>query len=338
MNLFYYPEKDSTIYSQSSIRELNFGKSEILELKNNWSMGAGSDISRVLLQFKIPFTLQNYTNFNHLKFYLKLNITQSEELTDDTSICVHPLTDYWQSGTGIGFDADPEYGAVNWLYKTDSELWNSEQIGGGSYYTHIQRCEEEKKPLVAVYKFTNKTSDVELDVTEIVKCWILGDIQNNGFLIKFQNEGRTEKSQSIKFYSSDTNTIYSPFLKVCYLDYVSGESPNDDFISGSLSGSLNNVSIDMPVENYLSDSYTDENDEKTIIGSCEQYTEQPVIIKKPTPTISGDIIAKIKTIRKKYFNKEQIKFNVSVRNKNPIKTFTKKARYGGGNLTDYDMF
>ena len=50
MILFYYPKKDSTIYSQSSIRELNFGKSEILELRNDWSMGKGSDISRILLQ------------------------------------------------------------------------------------------------------------------------------------------------------------------------------------------------------------------------------------------------------------------------------------------------
>ena len=31
---FYNPEKDSTIYSRASVRELNFGKSEILALKN----------------------------------------------------------------------------------------------------------------------------------------------------------------------------------------------------------------------------------------------------------------------------------------------------------------
>lgn len=217
MILFYYPKKDSTIYSQSSIRELNFGKSEILELRNDWSMGKGSDISRILLQFDIPFSLQNYTNFKNLRFYLKLNITQSEELTDDTNICIHPLSDEWQSGTGIGFDADPEYHAVNWLYKTDSDLWNTEGQGGGSYYTHIKRCEEDKIPLVSIYKFENKTSDVEVDVTDIVKCWILNDIKNNGFLVKFESEGRSERSQSIKFYSSNTNTIYSPMLKVAML-------------------------------------------------------------------------------------------------------------------------
>lgn len=338
MILFYYPKKDSTIYSQSSIRELNFGKSEILELRNDWSMGKGSDISRILLQFDIPFSLQNYTNFKNLRFYLKLNITQSEELTDDTNICIHPLSDEWQSGTGIGFDADPEYHAVNWLYKTDSDLWNTEGQGGGSYYTHIKRCEEDKIPLVSIYKFENKTSDVEVDVTDIVKCWILNDIKNNGFLVKFESEGRSERSQSIKFYSSNTNTIYSPMLKACYVDYVSGGSTNENIGSGSLSGSLSSYEFNIPTSPFSLDSYEEDVDEKIVIGSCEQYVEEPSIIKKPEPTISGDIVAKIKTIRKKYFNNEQIKFNVSVRNKNPIKTFSNKARYSGDSITDCDMF
>ena len=100
MNIFYFPTKDSTIYSQSALRELNFGKSEILEIKNSWSMGSGTDISRVLLKFDIPFNLENYQDFSHLKFFLELKITQSEELTDDTTISVYPISDYWTDGIG----------------------------------------------------------------------------------------------------------------------------------------------------------------------------------------------------------------------------------------------
>ena len=338
MNIFYNPEKDSTIYSQSAIRELNFGKSEILELKNSWSVGRGTGISRILLQYNIPFNLENYQDFEHLKFYLELKITQSEELTDTTQISAFPISDYWQSGIGIGLDADPVYQPVNWIYKTDSEKWESEDDeGGGSYYTHIERCGEDKIPISCTYTFSQKTSDVNLDVTSIVKCWMLGDIPNNGFLIKFTQEGRTERSQSIKFYSSDTNTIYSPRLRAAYFDYVS-QQPNTppSSESGSLSGTLQQLSIPNQPTPEVTDY--DLGWERVIVGSCETILDHTNVINKPTPSLTGDIVAKIKTIRKKYFNNEQIKFNLSVRHKHPIKTFSDKATYSGKNIVDVDMF
>ena len=336
MNIFYNPEKDSTIYSRASVRELNFGKSEILELKNSWSMGSGTDISRILLQYNIPFNLENYQNFAHLKFYLELKITQSEELTDTTKISAYPISDYWQEGIGIGLDADPVYQPVNWTYKTDTEMWESEDSGGGSYYTHIERCGEDKVPISCTYTFSQKTSDVNLDVTSIVKCWMLGDIPNNGFLIKFAQEGRTERNQSIKFYSGDTNTIYSPRLRAAYFDYVSEQNESAQIDnSGSLSGTLQQLNIP---SNSNTDTESDLGWERVVVGSCETISEEPTIINKPTPSVTGDIVAKIKTIRKKYFNNEQIKFNLSVRSKNPIKTFSNKATYSGSNLSDVDMF
>lgn len=337
MNIFYHPEKDTTIYSQTALRELNFGKSEILELKNAWSMAAGSDISRILLQFNIPFNLENYQDFNHLKFYLELKITQSEELTDSTTISAFPVSDYWQEGIGIGLDADPVYQPANWNYKTDTELWGvNDASPGGSYYTHIERCDQTKTQISASYKFSQKTSDVNLDVTEIVKCWMLGDIPNNGLLIKFAQEGHSERNQSIKFYSGNTNTIYSPRLRAAYFDYISVGGGEASMGSGSLSGSLQELKI--PSTPVTEEESGTQPDEKIIVGSCEQVSDQPETVAKPTPTLVGDITAKIKTIRKKYFTNEQIRFNVSVRSKHPTKTFSNKATYSGDNLVGYDMF
>lgn len=92
--------------------------------------------------------------------------------------------------------------------------------------------------------------------------------------------------------------------------------------SGSLSGTLQQLNIP-------NDSNTDTESElmweRVILGSCEAISEEPTIINKPTPSVTGDIVAKIKTIRKKYFNNEQIKFNLSVRSKHPIKTFSNKS-------------
>ena len=92
---------------------------------------------------------------------------------------MYPISDYWQGGIGIGLDADPVYQPVNWTYKTDSRRSGGLKIrveGGGSYYTHIERCGEDKVPISCTYTFSQKTSDVNLDVTSIVKCWMLGDI------------------------------------------------------------------------------------------------------------------------------------------------------------------
>ena len=346
MNRFIYPTADSTIYSLKTIQLLNFGKSEILELKSGFSVQHGLDVSRILIKFDIPFNKQNYTDFSDLKFLLSLKITNAPEVTDSTRIDIYPVTDVWDEGVGIGYDANPAHVPVNWLYKTQDTLWEvdeqSDVEGGGNYYTHVKRCNTPTTTFDCKYVMEQKTSDVKVDVTDIVKCWILDDIPNNGFLLKLSNDTLDNLGTSVKFYSKDTNTIYSPVLVASYDDYSFGgtmpcvvETTN---LSGTLSGTLDTDGE--PELELEPESEDDFNFEKVVQGSCEQLTDPPVSDTSEIclDKVEGDIHVAIRKIKKVYRPVETARFDVSVRPKTPIKTFSKKAKYSGNNYTDYDMY
>ena len=81
MNFFIYPTKDSSVYKKSSLRELNFGRSEILELTNTFSEETDHNLSRILMEFDIPIDKNNYIDYPDLKISLELKITQSEDIS-----------------------------------------------------------------------------------------------------------------------------------------------------------------------------------------------------------------------------------------------------------------
>ena len=70
-----------------------------------------------------------------------------------------------------------------------------------------------------LYQFQKNFSDVKIDITKIINFYLEGSIPNHGIIIKFENES-TSGSGNVKFYSSDTNTIYSPFIQIKYTDFI----------------------------------------------------------------------------------------------------------------------
>lgn len=70
-----------------------------------------------------------------------------------------------------------------------------------------------------------------MNVTPIVKKWITGSgrFNNDGIVLKFSNELESsfETINSLKFFATDSNTIYVPRLHVVWDD--------SSFITGSLS-------------------------------------------------------------------------------------------------------
>ena len=354
MNFFVYPSKDTTISKNINERELSFGTSEILEIKNSFSEGSGHSLSRILMEFDMPLNKDNYVKYNKdLKIFLELKITESEDVSSDIQLQVFPLTESWLEGIGRGFDVDPVYGPANWIYRNHEDKWTNSVVNGGpSNYETIKECSSETiHSIDSNFIFSHKTSDISVDITPIAMRWILGDIPNNGLVIKLKDEStNAPEVGSIKFYSKDTNTIYSPFLRFSYVDSVNllePQQPNESMIntiSGTLSGTLgyekpNTDLLDyeiVPLETILNSNF---DTTKLIDSSCEvieqkNFTQQTTNLQK----ISGNIISKIKTINKKYKNSEILRIDVGVRSKNPMKTILKKAVYGGSHYTDYDMF
>lgn len=353
MNTLYKPTQDSTVYSSKSLWELNFGRSEILELKNTFSESVGQTNSQILIQFETPIKKEELKNYPNIKFTLELKITESEDLSGEVGVSAYPVCDEWIEGNGRGSDTDPLYDPVNWIYKTSDTKWVEEGNTGPTYYTHIQDCTGITYEINSKFILENKTSDVSIDITNIALRWIMGDIPNNGLVLKLIDDSSNTQNSvgSLKFFSRDTNTIYSPSLRLSYVDYsfygckttTNQECGHFNGLSGSISGSLIESETD-----YVGffDAGVDIADEipsdvtKIITSTCQEvvYKEHSVTASDELTKVSGQLFPKIKNIKKIYRTSEIVRMDVGIRNKNPIKTFNKKASYLGNNYTDYDMF
>jgi hypothetical protein len=86
-------------------------------------------------------------------------------------------------------------------------------------------------PTYACYQYFNyQTSDVRMNVTPIVNAWINGEIVNEGFIIMHSDESSSVDYGTLKFFSKETNTIYSPYLDVCWHDAIINTSGSDAII------------------------------------------------------------------------------------------------------------
>ena len=107
--------------------------------------------------------------------------------------------------TGSAF-TDFKYDA-HWITNTGGGTWYTASFGSKNHYYQ---------------SFTKYTNDLDVEVTDYVSEWLDGTRVNNGFIIKKSkvDEQSTTKFGSIKFFSSDTNTIYPPVLETRWDDSV----------------------------------------------------------------------------------------------------------------------
>jgi len=377
MNFFVYPTKDTTIYKRKQLRELNFGKSEILELKNTSNEIHGHDLSRILIQFDMPISSLDLDKYKDLKVSLELKITESEELSNNLKIEALPLTQSWNDGMGRGFDVDPIYEASNWIFRNETDRWNEEELLGPNYFTHMKDCNDLTREINSCFIFNQNTSDITIDITNIALRWIMNDIPNYGLVLKMSDESSNLNSaKSLKFYAKETNTIYYPYLKFSYNDTITltdspVKSSSLDY-SENISGTLNNLSGTLDIFSgtletnlsgslgYASGSLETEIEPLVSIGYSENYEE--IVDEENLDTtriidsscievknvsneffyqgdfVKEEVFAKVKQIKKIYRPNEIVRFKVGVRGKNPIKTFTKKAIYKGDGITKNKMY
>jgi hypothetical protein len=129
---------------------------------------------------------------------------------------IFPVESSWEEGPGRSSDVEVMYEGVTWKSRSGlNEAWDT---SGGDFLRTIESIEGETDDLVCEFEFSKRTSDVSLNITKIVEKWIDGTIENNGILVKFKNESITSQGR-VSFFSKDTNTIYSPYIRIGYNDY-----------------------------------------------------------------------------------------------------------------------
>ncbi len=262
MHYFIYPEKDTFVSSNPRVRHLNNGADEILEVEksnvfvtiNNFTYVSSSVsgsvtssvltssmsstqsvyISRALLQFDVAPFSESISNGSMIdpKFTLRLKTIDAIQLPAKYTILSRAISGSWEEGTGRRY-AEVESDGVTWDYRSGdvNQKWT---VPGGDYYTNIS----------ASQNFEYESSDIKMDITNIVMEWISGSIENNGIIVQQLDETSSMEMGSIKFFSKNTNTIYSPYLDVSWDDatYTTGSSSVLSDISNQKTIYINNMS------------------------------------------------------------------------------------------------
>lgn len=257
-----FPEKDTFIYTEKEVA--NLGRDEILEVAGYFTSTAGQT-SRALIQFssdEIQDTLNNKAGTGtDFSASLKMFLAYANELPKHYTIYGYPISQSWDEGIGKFGDLPINKSGCSWNYTQAgvSQIWNT-----GSYDTYVTASFlDAAKGGTAWYTASvdynleasqshTKTSnhDLNLDVTNTIKLHYSESLDNNGFVVKLDDtiENNLTSSIRLKFYSSDTNTTYPPYLELKWDDF--------SYSTGSLNTVIDPEAV-ITIRN-AKDRYTDE--------------------------------------------------------------------------------
>lgn len=234
-----FPESDSFIFTEDI--QGNAGRDEIIELGGYPVAGVGQT-SRLLLRYsteQIQDVLNTKVGNNSFTSNLHVYLASAYELPYSYSINAFPVADQWTNGVGKYGDIPTDKSGVSWVYTKGAttsngavvgDRWttpesiptgsipagvassyNSTYPGGGAWYTGSTGIN-----LESIQTFPlSSDHDIDIDVTNGTLLYYSESIDNNGFIIKLTDdlEFNTTSSIRLKYYSSDTNTIYPPYLE-----------------------------------------------------------------------------------------------------------------------------
>lgn len=212
-----FPEKDATIYSQQSLTGhfINTGADPILTISSYPDSFLTGQSSRALIQFKtqdILDTVNTIVSGSYLNT-LHLYMANTSELLDNQILECHAISGSWKEGNGQYRDVPANTSGVSWKYREEEESlpWIVE---GGDILPYSNSAE--------IVRF----SDLDFNVTNTVTAIVGSTIENNGFLVKLQNalEFETGSSTFINYFSSNSHTIYSPYLEFKWNDFYRSSS------------------------------------------------------------------------------------------------------------------
>ena len=258
----------SSTITDESFRNQNFGKDQILEVKKFFYNDSFHHQSRGLVQFSgTDFTNMSQSivsgKITNPKFYLKLYETKGNTDTSEKyTLAIQPLSQSWTEGSGKFGDVPKNIIGCSWdnrnnVINGDTTTWDT---AGASVLSVSQ----------SVQSFDNESSDIDVEVTDMVNMWLGGEYDNYGMLIRISGSQETDETTfcNLKFFSGNTHTIYPPRLEVRWDDHKP--------ITGSNTGSLNELTMSGLVENNLYvkglREYYRENDRvKFKVGARKKY-------------------------------------------------------------------
>ena len=299
-----YPSQDATLYEGDP--KVNTGLDEVLEIGKRLSAVGGNggfSLSRSLIKFdttEVSASLSKYNkSVNDCKFLLKLYTTHAKGLPSEYTIDANVVAQNWSNGTGFinyEFPIDtgcswdrPESGSTSFwsssVADVNSPVGSSFYItgsgkGGSWLYQQTPTSPTHEGTLLSE-SFSNRPSDLNIDVTDAVKLWVSGSdgyiVPNNGFILKFSDENESNDAVSgfIRFFSRESHTVYVPKL-IMLFDQSSFET-----------GSMSQIDLDSyAVHTTLKESYKDDEISKIRIYGRNKYPQKSATNLFPVQTVN----------------------------------------------------
>jgi hypothetical protein len=233
-----YPYKDATLYS--FYPNANMGLDSILEVGNPLTIDGSSGVFRALLAFdqtEINSVINTKISNSLWQANLRCYIANAEGVDFSSTVFAYPVSGTWSNGTGQFGDNPITTDGVSWgwINYESGSTWNTSTYpayvtasflnsnkGGGNWYTGSSNP---NLKIPASQSFDIRSDkDLNIVVTDTVKAWYSGSFNNEGFIVKWDDEIEFSNLESVqpdlKFFSIDTHTIYPPELEFRWRDYI----------------------------------------------------------------------------------------------------------------------
>jgi len=246
------------------------------EVVNRYLTSFKSFLKRSILKFDLSSISASISSgyIYNPRFILNLKTIESTEVPLDYKIYAFPISQSWDMGIGT-FSAGGGNSGVNWKYRKypdTSSVWYSNidmetnisgidylnsastapfTKGGGTWHysapTNIVNNNLQSfcanisgASYICTQSFDYSKSDIQLDITKICQAWICGCIPNEGLIILTSDELNPKATSNLKFFSRESNTIYSPYIDVQWSDFT--------FDTGSLSPITSSLGISVSIK------------------------------------------------------------------------------------------